>query len=321
MKNILTILLVLGISVKGFSQENTINLSVILTNSGMEELNTAQKQKIERKLYTMVTNHGIAGDSYFVLFPKYEIYNETLVEGLQNLTVLDIEFSLFVKEIQTGRIYGSLTQTIQAQGPSKRKAIDKSISKINTSGDEVEAFLSKTKKDIMNYYESNCVQIDSEATELIKQERFKEAIALLYAIPKSTGNSCYTKIQDKLNEAYLGYMNATCEDNIIKAKNAIKNNKNKDALEVLEDIEQESSCYEEAKQLSLEIGGGISKTSSSGKTEGVAAGGGVTATSSTTKDKTAKAEAAAAKRRAKRVEAVAASQYRSRHEKFMMDND
>ncbi|GAA3614877.1 hypothetical protein GCM10022396_35810 [Flavivirga amylovorans] len=309
----------IGVSLKCLSQENNINLSVILTNTGMEELSLTQKEKIQRKLYTMVTNHGIAGDSYFVLFPKYEIYNETLVEGLQNLTVLDIEFSMFIKEIQTGRIYGSLTQKIQAQGTTKRRAIDKSISKIKTSGNEIESFLAKTKTEIMDYYTSNCNQINSEANSLMQQKRFREAIALLYAVPKSTGSGCYNKIQSKLNEAYLGYMNATCEENIIRAKNAIKNNNNHSALEVLEEIDPESNCYKEAQQLSLEINGDLNKKTSVKKTE-IAVTGGIETTTSTKKtDKSGKTISLV--RKSKKVEAIAKVQYRSRHEKFITDNN
>ncbi|HSI70849.1 MAG TPA: hypothetical protein VK941_11490 [Gillisia sp.] len=307
MKNLISIIICIAITVTGFAQEGNINISVMVPYE-MQELNTGQIGKIERKLESMVTNYGVAGDSYFMIYPAYDIYNETLVEGMQNLHVLDVEFSVTIQETQTGKIYGSLTQSIQAEGTSKSQAIDKSISKIATTGDKVETFLRDTKDKILAYYTSNCDQINNEATTLIGQKRYREAIAVLYAVPKDTGSGCYDKIQKNLNKAYLGYMDATCEENIVQAKNAIKQNKNETALEVLSEIDPDANCYSEAKVLTAQAKGEATINE-----DGITVGMDVEGKTETVRTKNDEAEKKETSRTAS-IKSVAKIEYRTRHE-------
>lgn len=310
MKNLMSILICIALTVSGFGQEGNVNISVVVPDE-MQELNAGQIGKIQRKLESMVTNHGVAGDSYFMVYPSYDIYNQTLVEGMQNLHVLDVEFGITIQETQTGKIYGSHSQSIQAEGTSKNQAIDNSISKIETTGEEIETFLKETKEEILDYYTSNCDQISREANTLIGQERYREAIAILYAVPKDTGSNCYDKIQDKLNEAYLGYMDATCEENIVQAKRAIEQNQKETALEVLSGIDPDANCYPEAKELTVEASGDAT-VNEAGITVGVGLEGRTEKVSTKTEGGEKKET-----RRSAGIKAVAVGQYRSRHEAML----
>lgn len=292
-----------GLSQNGNSEDNGIQISVV-TPTEMEGLNTAQISKLESKLQQMVSNHGISGEGYFILYPKFEIYDHSVVEGMRNIHILEVELNLTVKEIQTGKIYNSYTQSITGDGYSESKAIDKSISEIKTRGPEIASFLSETKQKIMDYYRANCSQIFNEADNMIKQKRFREAIALLYPVPRETGNSCYNKIQDKLNEAYLGYMNETCEENLVQARQALKENNNQSALESLSKIDPESNCYTKAQELnhqvSVEMGASASYNNNT-----------VSANTSITATETVE------EKRSKGIKVIAEAQYRSRHQMEM----
>ena len=119
------------------------------------------------------------------------------------------------------------------------------------------------KPKILEYYRSNCDRLYNEASTMIKQKRYNEAIALLYPVPKEVGGGCYEKIQRKLDEAYDGYLNKTCEKNLVRAKAEISKNNNKTALEILGSIETESNCHSSAVQLKAKI---ESKTKTSPQT-------------------------------------------------------
>ena len=238
-----------------YESEDELSISVVVPLQ-MEGLTAAQVSKLESKLLRMVSNYGIAGEGYtnkFILYPKYEIYDHKVVEGLQNVHVIEVELNLIVKEVKTGKIYSVFSQEIKGDGYSKKEAIDQSISKIKTKGDDIKDFLQSAKTKILEYYRSNCDRLYSEATTMINQKRYNEAIALLYPVPKEVGGECYEKIQRKLNEAYDGYLNKTCEKKLASAETEISKNNDGAALEILGSIEAESNCHTSALKLTASI--------------------------------------------------------------------
>lgn len=218
----------------------------------------------------MVSNYGITGEGYtdkFIVYPKYEIYDHKVVEGMQNVHVIDVELNFIVKEVKTGKVYSVYTQEITGDGYSKKEAIDQSISKTTTKGEKIKYFLQSAKTKILEYYRLNCESLYNEANTMIQQKRYTEAIALLYPVPKEVGGNCYTKIQKKLDEAYLGYSNQTCKKNLVRAKAEMSKNNNETALEILGSIETESNCHSTAKKLKAKIQVKTNETSNSSSVE------------------------------------------------------
>lgn len=305
MKNLLFIILMtisLPLLAQGGSDStDQISISVI-TPAEMDGLNASQISKLDTRLQQMIANHGISGEGYFALLPKFEIYDHTVVEGMRNIHLMEVELNLEVKELRTGKIYNTYSQSITGDGYSKNMAIDKSISEIKTKGTDVESFLTETKQKIMDYYRSNCDQIYSEANTLVNQKRYREAIALLYPVPRETGDACYNKVQKKLDEAYAGYMNETCEENLVQAKNAMEKNDNESALEALAEIDPDSNCYSSAQELNKEVG---AKVGVSYKDERISSNASVEGSSTVVK------------KRKRDIKLIAEAQYRSRHQMEM----
>ncbi|MEA1785135.1 hypothetical protein U1E44_03455 [Arenibacter sp. GZD96] len=252
-----TLLLVTGVFGLQAQNENEddLNISVVVPVQ-MNGLTSGQTSKLHSRMLRMVSNYGISGEGYtekFIMYPKYEIYDHKVVEGLRNVHLIEVELSLIVKEVKTGKVYSVYSQEITGDGYSKNEAIDQSISQIKTKGDAIENFLQSAKTKILDYYRSNCDRLYSEADTMISQKRYSEAIALLYPVPKEVGGDCYEKIQRKLDEAYKGYLNKTCEKNLVMAKAEISKNNNETALEILASIETESNCHTSAQQLKAKI--------------------------------------------------------------------
>ena len=300
------------------TSEDNLHLSVYVPQI-MEGLNSGHLSKIATKMQNMVTTYGISGEGYidkFVMYPKYEIYDQEILEGLQNIHVLKVEFNLLIKELKTGKIYSTYTQSITGEGNTRSRAITQSISQIKTRGDKVASFLAAAKQKILNYYRSNCDQIYEEADLLIQRKNFKDAIALLYPVPREAGADCYTKIQRKLNEAYLGYENKTCEKNLADAKNAMRKNNDQTALEILAEIDPASNCNKTAISLRLKIEAKITKSTTNTYTSTTPVEGNPTQTEIKKKEKTIEKETSIGikKRRSKKIKTIATRQYRSRHQ-------
>lgn len=234
--------------------ENKITLAVVLPDNS-EHLSNAQISKIASKMQKMVTNYGISGEGYtnnFVIYPKYEIHDKNIVEGMRNVNIIDVEFGLFIKELNSGKVYASYSQTLKGDGYSYDQAVNQSISKISTYNEKLEVFFEDAKLKIIGYYTENCNQIYNNGDSLIRQKRFSEAIALLYTVPSEVGE-CYEKIRSKQDEAYLAYQDQQCQENIQKVKSLIADKKYSTALNILGAVDPTSSCAQSAEKLINEI--------------------------------------------------------------------
>ena len=229
---------------------NNISLSVILPDNS-EYLNRKSLSKIETKIQHIVTRNGISGQGYsneFLIYPKFEIFDESVIEGMRNMVVVEIDFSLFIQQYSTRKVFSSYTSSLEGSGFSKEKAIVNAISKISTSNSELTDFINTGKQKILSYYENNCGQIIDDSNALIKMKKYQQAIALLSSIPKEAKN-CYSSIQQKSIEAYNAYQKQVCNQNILNAKTKLAMNDYNGALYTLGYIDPSSTCSNEAESL------------------------------------------------------------------------
>jgi hypothetical protein len=87
----------------------------------VEGLNTSQLSKLETKISQIVVASGLAASGYnnnFVVYPKFAIYETNLVEGgMQNITVITSELSLFIKQVDNNIMFSTISKS------TKRKRI------------------------------------------------------------------------------------------------------------------------------------------------------------------------------------------------------
>lgn len=229
---------------------NSISLSVILPDNS-EYLTQKTLSKIETKIQHIVSRNGISGKGYsneFLIYPKFEIYDVATVTGMRNLIAIEVEFSLFIQQYSTRKIYASYSKSLKGSGTSKQKALNNAISKISTSDPKLKAFINSGKEKIIVYYESNCDQLRKDADAHIQMKQYRRAIAVLATIPREA-KKCYESVQQKSVEAYNAYQKQLCKENIIVAKTKLASNDYKGALHTLRYIDPSSPCAKEAESL------------------------------------------------------------------------
>lgn len=258
MKKILTLLYILNFAILSAQNNtndlNSISLSVILPDN-TEYLSRKSISKIESKIQHIVTKNGISGSGYtneFLIYPKLEIFDESVIEGMRNLVVIEVEFNLFIQQYSTKKIFSSYSKSIQGSGYNKEKAIANAISKIPTTNNKIKEFILEGKEKILTYYNDNCNQILDDSNFLMKTQKFDHAIALLSSVPREA-KSCYASVQDKSIEAYNAYQKQTCETNILKAKTEISKNNFSSALRFLSYVDVSSPCLKKAELLINEV--------------------------------------------------------------------
>ena len=119
MKKIVTLLCLINLGLlcaqSSSNDLNSISLAVILPDNS-EYLSSNSISKIESKIQHIVTRNGISGSGYtneFLIYPKVEIFNESVVEGMRNMVVIEVEFNLFIQQYSTKKIFSSYSKSFQ----------------------------------------------------------------------------------------------------------------------------------------------------------------------------------------------------------------
>lgn len=254
MKNFYFIISVLFFSLPSKAQSSNeigkISLSVVIPES-IANLNDSHISKLDTKISQIVTLSGLSDSGYnnnFIIYPKFAINETNVVEGgMQNITVVNAELSLFVKQIDNNILFSTISKTIKGSGSSKELAITNAISKITTNDVDYKTFIEKSKTKIIQYYETKCSDIITKSDGFVKTQQFEEAIGLLMSVPDAA--SCYKQVQAKAIEAYKGFQKKNCSKQMQLARNTLATNDYVGTLNILSEIDPASPCFKESQTM------------------------------------------------------------------------
>lgn len=258
MKNIYFILIVWLFSLVAKAQTTNdigkISLSVVVPEY-MEDLGDSQLSKLDTKISQIVTSSGLSDSGYgnnFVIYPKFAVNETNVVEGgMQNITVVTIDFSLFVKQVDSNILFSTITKAIKGSGSSKELAITNAISKIATNDPGYKKFIEESKKKIFQYYETKCTELIKKSDGFVKTQQYEQALGLLMSIPDAV--SCYSQVQVKAIEAYKGFQKNNCAKQMQLARTTIVTKDYVGALNILAEIDPSSPCFKESQTMAKTV--------------------------------------------------------------------
>jgi hypothetical protein len=233
-----------------YSQEttSTIALSVVIPEY-LEGLDYSQTSKLDTKIRSIISNYGVGASGYsnnFVIYPKFGIMDVSVVEGgMQNITVVTVEFSMFVKQVDNNLLFSSFNKTIKGSGSNKTAALTNAVQLIPTKDKDLQSFIESSKKKIVDYYNVNCDRILSQATALNSSGDLEQALGVLSNVPEEV--PCYEKIKAKAIEVYKAHVNKQCKQQLNEANSMIAKQDYSGALKVLASIDPASSCNADVK--------------------------------------------------------------------------
>ncbi|SNR71662.1 hypothetical protein [Flavobacterium sp. ov086] len=254
MKNIYFIIIALFFSLVSKSQTSKdigkISLSVVVPEY-MEDLSESQLSKLDTKISQIVTASGLSDSGYgnnFVIYPKFAVNETSVVEGgMQNITVVSVDFSLFVKQVDNNILFSTISKTIKGSGSSKELALTNAITKIAANDAGYKKFIDESKTKIFQYYETKCSDLIKKSDGFVKTQQYEEALGLLMSIPDAV--SCYSQVQVKAIEAYKGFQKKNCAKQMQLARNTIATNDYVEALNILSEIDPSSPCFKESQTI------------------------------------------------------------------------
>jgi len=248
-----------------FSQAETdfssMSLSVVMPEN-LENLSEAQLSQFETKISQIVNASGLASTGYdnnFIIYPKVEVIETNVVEGgMQNITTVSIDISLFIKQVENNILFSSFTKSIKGSGSNKQLAISNAISKIPIKDAEFKKFIDMGKGKIVAYYNSKCASILSQADNFAQTENYEQALGLLMSVPPEATN-CYDTMQAKAIKLYKTYQSKRCSKLIQESKLALSSKKYEETFNALSQIDPSTSCYKESQEIAKQAASHVTK--------------------------------------------------------------
>jgi thioredoxin-like negative regulator of GroEL len=109
----------------------------------------------------------------------------------------------------------------------------------------------------VEYYNTNCDRILSQASALNSAGDLEKALGVLSNVPEEV--PCYERIKAKAIEVYKAYVNQLCKQQLNEANSLIAKQDYNGALKVLASIDPSSSCNQDAKTAISKVEGKVSE--------------------------------------------------------------
>ena len=187
-----------------------------------------------------------------ILYPEVNILSKQLVEGgLRNITIVELELSLFVKQVMTQTLFGSCSKVLKGSGRTFSDAVCNAFINIKPQDEVYGNFLKQSKEKIVRYYWDNKDNIINQARKLGTAQQYEEALALLMTYPQNLNGA--EDVWKAAVDIYKKYQNQKCSQLILQAKGFVTSQDYDEAISVLSQIDVESSCYSEALNILKQI--------------------------------------------------------------------
>lgn len=258
MKKFLVTIVALGSVLCAMAQTNQkpIPIGVYVSDSATAVPAMAHSL-LEDKLLQIATENGLGADNHasFFLTCSVNLTDKDVISGAPTRIVQNADVSFYVADMQTRRVYESVTISARGVGENENKAFTSLFKSIKPSSPEMKNLIANASKEIVAYYESQIDNYIKQAKALAKLGEFEQALYILSVVPDVCEG--YDKINDMAVEVYQKMIDNESLMLLQKAKTLWAAGHNYEAAmeagNYLAQVSPYSSCFAEAEALAVEI--------------------------------------------------------------------
>jgi len=249
------------ISTFSFSQ-NLDDFGRITLNSYIPEdlkLTPDVKSLLTTKLNQISSNYGMGGTSLeprFIITVNINIGTKDIIAGPPQMIAQNIDLTFFIGDALEEKIYSNYNVSLKGVGTNENKAFINAFKKIKTKSTQLEELTTTAKNKIIQYYETNCNQLITEASSMVNKGNYDKALYMLMSIPNIC-NDCYTKALEKSDVVYKTKIDSEGKSLLVKAKTIWASAPNKDGAEqikyLLLKINKNASCFSEVEEFNKKV--------------------------------------------------------------------
>lgn len=244
------------LSFQSYSQDKFNRLIIApYVSEQVEGIDASVKSILENKLSQIVLENGLSAyagtQQRFIITPKISVINKDVVSGAPIKISYNLSIAISVGDGLTGTKYGQTTLEVKGVGNSETKAYISAIKNIQPKQKDLQDLMSKSKQQILAFYDKGCDEILQQAKMYEGQEQFDLAVATLMTVPETS--SCHNKATDQANTIYQKKKDYDCSVLLTKAKSAWVSSQDeqgaREASSYLGKISPSSKCADEINSL------------------------------------------------------------------------
>ncbi|WP_323787944.1 hypothetical protein [Psychroserpens sp.] len=258
MKNALAILFCLASIVAiGQNKDYAINLGAYVPDQ-IENVPASAKKMLINKLGQIVTANGISDNAYnsrFIITPNIVVATKEVMPTSPVKVVLVLDVTLYIGDGIAGTLYASETFNLKGVGTTETKAYMQALKRLKPKNENMQSFLSRGKDKIIDYYNTNCSQIQKDAEALENSGQPEQALGIMLSIPSSS--SCFDKSKSKTKALFIKAANRDCKLRLNEAQAIWSANQDieaaNEAARILSSVQPEADCFSKVKALFSKI--------------------------------------------------------------------
>lgn len=193
MKKIFTAILLATVCIAGFAQNKEGKLDdagrIALNPVILDNCNIAPgaSNVVLNKLTQIVTKNGLAADSFdprFIITANMVELDHYVTATAPPMQAFSFSPTLYIGDAATGILFATCPlNPVKGVGASDAQAYMQAVRSLKVNGPEIQAFIETGKTRIIEWYNTQIDFLISEANALAGQDKYDEAIALLFTVP------------------------------------------------------------------------------------------------------------------------------------------
>lgn len=225
----------------------------------IDQMPEAARSNLSNKLTQVVTQNGLGGkasNERFIITANINVISKEMTPTAPPMQAFVLEITLYIGDAKEGTKFSSVSIQTKGLGESETKAYIDALKKIKPADPAIQNFVEEGKVRIMEFYNSQCDFIITEAKSLSGQGKFDEALSKLASVP-TVCKDCYQKLHGLIPGIYQQKIDSECKKILNEANGIWKSKQNLEGAEaaskVLKNIAPGSSCSADADKLVGEI--------------------------------------------------------------------
>lgn len=212
------------------------------------------RKQLENKMTQVAAKNGCAAisNSRFVITCSADVLTKDITPTAPPQQAVTVAIHFYVGDGIEGRLFSSHTIESKGVGQTEDKAYINALKNVRTNDPGFKMLIDKGKKEIIEYYNTNCDIVISDAQTMVQRHEFTAAIDLLKGVP-SVCESCYHRAQEASVAAYQAWRDEVCMMALNKAQAAWATRDAQAAAAALEFIPTDGACVPAAEALKREI--------------------------------------------------------------------
>lgn len=215
-------------------------------------------KQLRNKMNAILTKHGLAGskNQRFIITANADVLSEDVINTTQEMYQYQLEVHFIIGDGIEGTKFAMASQTVKGLGETKADAYLQAIRKIKPESPAFQTMVNEAKTKIIEYYNSKCDFIISEAKTLADKQDYDGAIYKLMSVP-DVCKDCYDKCMKSVASIYQAKIDEEGARLLAEARAIWAAGQNADTGEqagaILSQINPSSKSYAGATLLSEEI--------------------------------------------------------------------